>query len=300
MSSNSITNTTVGLDSNIYQTVDPLLKYSWFPESTNNYYRHLHEIVYAFIFYQVISSYIAPRVNKLIFGERYTSIKDQKVKIDFDIHIVSMVQAFVSLYIIYPVLFFPCFKFNVATYQNDYCSMVTALSAGYFIWDLIVCLKYIHIYGFQFLIHAIVALYGSLVPLMPLVQVWVPKFLVYEASTPFVNVNWFIMQLTNTTGANNSSKPWKVPLWLNALNGLCLMAVFFVVRIIWGNLAQFMYFYQMWKYHNDMSGLKQCLCLILAAVTLVLNILNFFWFSKMVKIARKLSSNGDNSEKKKK
>lgn len=291
-------NATISTSQKVIQNIDPLLKYSWFPNATNYYFLHIHEIVYAFIFYQVISSYIAPIINKLIFGERYTSIKDTKLKVDFDIHIVSMVQAFVSLYILWPVLFLPNFTYNIATYQNDYCSMITSLSAGYFVWDLIVCLKYIHIYGLQFLIHAIVALYGSLVPLMPVCQVWVPKFLVYEASTPFVNINWYIMQLTSSQPGSNL-KPASVPMWFNALNGICLMVVFFVIRIIWGNCAQMMYFYQMFKYRHDMTNLKQNLCYVLALVTLVLNMLNFFWFFKMVKIAKKLAGNNDTNNKKK-
>ncbi|CAL9728650.1 hypothetical protein MOUN0_E02674 [Monosporozyma unispora] len=290
-------NSTLASSQATIQTVDPLLKYSWFPQSKNYYALHLHEIVYAFLFYQFISSYIAPMINAFIFRERYTSIKDKKLKIDFDIHVVSMVQAFVSLYIIWPVLTLPLFTYNIATYQNDYCSMITALSSGYFVWDLIVCLKYIHIYGFQFLIHAIVALYGSLVPLMPVVQVWVPKFLVYEASTPFVNINWFIMQLT-TPPSSSTLKPVKVPLWFNALNGVCLMAVFFIVRIVWGNLAQFMFFYQMFKYRHEMSTLKATLSFVLALVTLVLNMLNFFWFDKMLKIAKKLASPSNKNKKK--
>ncbi|CAL9734289.1 hypothetical protein MOSE0_E02630 [Monosporozyma servazzii] len=280
----------------IIQTVDPLLKYSWFSQSNNYYLLHLHEIAYAFLFYQTISSFIAPMVNRLIFGERYTSIKDEKLKIDFDIHVVSMVQALISLYIIWPVLTLPFFSHNIATYQNDYCSMVSSLSAGYFVWDLIVCLKYIHIYGFQYLIHAVVALYGSLVPLMPVIQVWVPKILMYEASTPFVNINWYIMQLTSPPTASNL-KPVNVPMWFNALNGVCLMAVFFVVRIVWGNIAQVMYFHQLFKYRNDMTTLKAYLSLLLAFVALVLNILNMFWFNKMLKIAKKLSSPSDKNKK---
>lgn len=281
----------------VYKTVDPLLRYSWFSQSNNQYLLHLHEIVYAFLFYQAISSFISPIVNRLIFGQRYTSIKDEKLKIDFDIHVVSMVQALLSIYIVWPVLTLPVSNNNLATYQNDYCSMISALSAGYFVWDLIVCLKYIHIYGYQYLIHAVVALYGSLVPLMPLNQVWVPKLMIYEASTPFVNINWYIMQLTSPPATSNL-KPVDIPMWFNALNGVCLMAVFFVVRIVWGNLAQVIYLYQMYQCRADMSPLKASLGVILALVALVLNMLNMFWFNKMLKIARKLSSPGDKNKKK--
>lgn len=290
-------NTTMSGLIEVIQTVDPLLKYSWFPKSQNYYLLHLHEIIYSFIFYQLVSTYLAPLVNKIVFGDRYIKIADQELKIDFDIHIVSMVQACVSLYILWPVLTLPLTSYNIATYQNDYCSMVTSLSAGYFIWDLIVCLRYFKVYGFQYLIHAIFALAASLVPLLPVCQVWVPKFLLYEASTPFVNVNWFIMQMLAPSKKSNL-KPAKVPTWLNLINGVLLMIIFFSVRILWGNLAQFVYFYQMYKYRSDMTTLKVQLAVILAIITLILNSLNVFWFSKMVKIAKKLANLSNDKDRK--
>lgn len=290
-------NTTIAGSIQVIQTIDPLLKYSWFPKSQNYYFLHLHEIICSFIFYHVVSTYFAPLVNKIIFGARYTQITDRKLKIDFDVHTVSMVQAFISLYILWPVLTLPLTSYNIATYQNDYCSMVTSLSAGYFIWDLMVCLKYFNIYGFQYLIHAVFALSASLIPLLPVCQVWVPKFLLYEASTPFVNINWFIMQML-VPSKNSNLKPAKVPAWLNLINGILLMVIFFFVRILWGNLAQFIYFYQMYKYRSDMTTLKARLSVVLGSVTLVLNSLNVFWFSKMVKIAKKLANSSNGKEKK--
>ncbi|CCK69868.1 Tda4p KNAG_0D01160 [Huiozyma naganishii CBS 8797] len=259
---------------------DPLAKFSWFPESESLYARHLHEIVYSFVFYQVLASYIAPRLNRVVFGKHYTGIKDAKLKLDFDIHTVSMVQCLISCYLLWPVLFLP-HTVSIASYTNEYCSMLTSVSAGYFIWDMIVCCTNYSLYGWQFVLHAAVALYGSLVPLSPMAQVWVPKFLLYEASTPFVNVNWFIMTLSK------DRKRTVVPMWLNALNGLCLMAVFFSVRIVWGHIAQFIYLFQMWDQWHE---LPQKRAFVLGLLTIVLNLLNILWFSKMVKIARKLNA----------
>ena len=297
ISNTTTTTTTVQGSMDIVQTIDPLLKYSWFPNSQNYYFLHLHEIVYSFIFYHTIFTYIAPLINKIIFNGRYNKINNKKLKMDFDVHIVSMVQSFVSLYIIWPVLTLPMTSYNIATYQNDYCSMITSLSAGYFIWDLIVCLKYFSVYGFQYLIHAIFALATSLIPLLPVCQVWIPKFLLYEASTPFVNINWFIMQLISPS-QKTGLRPVKIPNWLNLINGVLLMTIFFFVRILWGNLAQFVCSYQLYKYRSHMNLWKTRLSMVLAFVTFVLNILNVFWFSKMVKIAKKLSNSSNDNDKK--
>lgn len=262
---------------------DPLLVYSWFPESESLYLSHLHEIVYAFIFYVSIHVFVAPVVNKLVFGKTYSSITSRKLKQDFDIHTVSMVQAFVSLYILWPTLSISL-NLNVATYWDHQSSMVAALSIGYFVWDLGVCLLNYKLYGLEFFAHAIGALYVMLMTLRPCCQPWVGKYLLYEASTPFVNVNWYIIQLTSSKDIKDKCK---VPMVVNAINGLCLLLVFFVVRICWGSLANVLLYRQILKAWDLLPTYRAVGLLVL---NIVLTLLNYLWFYKMVRIAQKLAA----------
>ena len=261
---------------------DPLLKYSWFPNSDILYLSHLHEIIYSFIFYSILFYYIAPILNSIVFGKCYNSIQKRKLKLDFDIHTVSMVQAFVSLYILYPSLYIPITSGSLQTYYDDLSSMISSLSAGYFIWDLYICKRYFDIYGFEFLAHAISSLYVALISLRPLCQVWIGKFLLFEASTPFVNINWYIIQLNSS-----SNGKFRIPLLFNALNGICLLVVFFVVRLVWGNIANVIFFKQMWNVRHSLPMVRS---IILIFLNFTLNILNFVWFGKMIKIARKIAT----------
>ncbi|SMN21021.1 similar to Saccharomyces cerevisiae YJR116W TDA4 Putative protein of unknown function [Maudiozyma saulgeensis] len=265
------------------ERLDPLFKYSWFPESQSLYLSHLHEIVYSMIFYFFIHKFIAPVVNRIIFGKSYKSITNPNLKDDFDIHTVSMVQAFISLYILWPTLTIPL-NTSIATYWDHQSSMVAALSCGYFLWDLTICIKNYKLYGLEFFAHAIGSLYVMLISLRPCCQPWIGKYLLYEASTPFVNINWYIIQLTS--GKDMTVKT-AVPTTLNLINGLCLMTVFFVVRIIWGSTANFILFRQFIKEWDIVPTYRS---IGLIALNLILTTLNIVWFYKMVKIAKKLAS----------
>lgn len=273
------------------ERIDPLFKYSWFPESESLYLSHLHEIVYGMIFYFFVHKYLAPFVNRIIFGKSYTSISNEKLKDDFDIHTVSMVQAFISLIILWPTLNIPL-NSSIATYWDHQSSMVAALSCGYFIWDLTICIQNYKIYGLEFFAHAIGALYVMLTSLTPCCQPWIGKYLTYEASTPFVNINWYIIQLTS--GKDMAHKT-VVPMWLNAINGLCLLLVFFVVRIVWGTIANIILFKQLF---NEWNLLPTYRAIGIVALNQILTLLNTIWFYKMVKIAKKLASKSSSDKKK--
>ncbi|SLA43712.1 TLC domain [Mycobacteroides abscessus subsp. abscessus] len=80
------------------------------------------------------------------------------------------------------------------------------------------------------------------------------------------------------------------------INGLLLMVVFFFIRIIWG-------FYAIAQLAIDMTYSLDQINKLIPATLLVLNfgldVLNVFWFYKMVRIARKKASKGSGSVNKK-
>lgn len=109
------------------------------------------------------------------------------------------------------------------------------------------------------------------------------KFLIFEASTPFVNVNWFISQLTREAG-----RP-VVPMWLNAINGALLIVVFFVVRVLWGFSAIILLIGKLWQARAE---LPTWIPMTIVPLNLALDALNLFWLTKMVQIARKMAKGG--------
>ena len=208
---------------------DPFESYRPFPNHpTNLFAAHWHEIVGSAIFYFAMVKPLATR----ILGKTYTSLQD-RTRVDFDIHIVSMIQCIVSI-----VLTF--YHFNNPHWQNrsndpvnsllgstPFGSMVGAVSAGYFVWDIWVCVYNFDIFGMGFLLHGGAALFGMVCTLIPYCQPWTASFLAFELSTPFVNLNWFASRMPQGTFSDK----------FVIINGLLLMVVFFFIRIIWGFYA---------------------------------------------------------------
>lgn len=258
---------------------DPLAKYRPFPaEPTSVFAAHWHELVGSFIFYVIIQALSDPIFSRIM-GTRYTSLP-KKVKINFDIHVVSMVQCFVSISVLVPHLFNSHYLNRVEDPVGSlkgttpFGGMVCALTVGYFVWDVYVCTKYYSIFGLGFLFHGFAAMYAYSCGFIPYCQPWAGPFLVFELSTPFVNINWFASKLPAGTFSEKTI----------IINGLLLIATFFTVRILWG-------FAMIYKLATDMFNtwhlVPWFVPLSMLVLNFFLNCLNVFWFLKMVMIAKK-------------
>ncbi|SCU89568.1 LAFA_0E19174g1_1 [Lachancea sp. 'fantastica'] len=264
--------------------IDPFLAISPFKNSENLLLRHSLEAVASFLVYLlIVERRLAPAINKRVFKKHYTQGIDSNTRLNYDIHTVSMVQCVISLALTAPILLQPL-NTSVATFQDPFNSMVAALTCGYFMWDLYVCLKYYSLFGAGFLGHAVASLYVFVVSLRPFCQSWIGKFLIFEASTPFVNINWYVSQLARSSPAGTAPA---VPLWFNALNGALLILTFFLVRIVWGFSAVIILVRQLWK---ERALLPVWLPITVMPLNIALNCLNLVWLNKMVRIAKKMAA----------
>jgi hypothetical protein len=143
----------------------------------------------------------------------------------------------------------------------------------------------------------------------PFVYFYAPIFLLYELSSPFLNIHWFCDKV-DLTGSS-----------IQAINGALLTGTFFGCRLIWGNISSVLVFYDIFRgvrYGNrqytagsapsytpaqllsiirDADGQRMAfasepyiplwLAAIYLASNLTLNSLNIFWFGKMVATIRK-------------
>lgn len=261
---------------------DPFLQYRPFPEEASNLFSaHWHEMAASVVFYQIIQ-WLSPVFAKRYLGSSYTTLP-AKTKLNFDIHVVSMVQCIISIAILLPMWNHPNWANRISDPEasifgtTDYGALVASLTIGYFVWDLLVCLVYFKLFGIGFLFHAFAALYVFACTLVPYAQPWIPGFLLFELSTPFVNINWFASRLPAGTVSDR----------LILINGLLLLFTFFSVRIVWG-------FYAVSIVAADMFQVLHLLGYFLPATILALNVLldslNIFWFWKMVQIAKKKAS----------
>lgn len=212
-------------------------------------------------------------------GKAYTDL-DRKTKINFDIHMVSMVQCVVSVVLLVLGSNNYWFRNRLVDPEGSifgytpYLGFVAAITIGYFVWDLFVCIRYFKLFGFSFLFHGAAALYVFVCSLRPYCLPWAPAFLLFELSTPFVNVNWFATRLPAGTISDT----------VVMINGLLLLATFFFVRIIWGFYAAGLVAYDMYRVFDQAPIF---LPLSILALNVSLDSLNVVWFLKMFRIAKK-------------
>lgn len=65
-----------------------------------------------------------------------------------------------------------------------------ATACGYFLWDALISTYYVRWFGIGFVVHGILSLQIFLFSYHPFLQYYGPAFLLFEASTPFLNMHW--------------------------------------------------------------------------------------------------------------
>lgn len=140
------------------------------------------------------------------------------------------------------------------------------------------------------------------------------NFILYELSTPFLNIHWFFDKL-GMTGT-------KAQLY----NGIILLFTFFSARLIWGVGQSALVWYDIYRalftapnteymsvtpaneqlpgtedimmYAKEAGPLPIWLAAIYLASNITLNTLNIFWFGKMIKAVQKRFEPGAKDYKK--
>lgn len=103
------------------------------------------------------------------------------------------------------------------------------------------------------------------------------NFVLYELSTPFLNVHWFLDKC-GMTGSR-----------FQLVNGIALIASFGASRLVWGTYQSVNMYRDVWQALKTPGELPVPPWLALAYVlaNTILSGLNFWWFSRMVVTVRK-------------
>ncbi|KAF1939543.1 DUF887-domain-containing protein [Clathrospora elynae] len=271
---------------------------------------HVHEILLGFLAYHFILYVLSPAISTLVCPKTYNGF-NRRTRLNWHIHWVSMVQAlFINTAALVVI-----FK-DEQRHEMDWrgrlwgytpaSGMVQGFAAGYFVWDLQVSVQYINITGMSALVHAIGALAVTCIGFKPFGNYYGLSFVLYEISTPFLNVHWFCDKL-GLTGSK-----------LQLYNGITLLITFFGCRIVWGTYQSFMIYSDIYnalttphpENPNSLLGVQKCggnasgtgldgpgscnvgdlpmwlVCVYLVGNT-ALSVLNIYWFSQMLKAMRK-------------
>ena len=83
-------------------------------------------------------------------------------------------------------------QFTRLTYiSTNRAGSLFAITTGYFLWDTMVSLLYLRENGPGFLIHAVLCCYVFVCSYKPFMQYYGVHFLLWELSSPFLNLHWF-------------------------------------------------------------------------------------------------------------
>ncbi|CAK7225060.1 hypothetical protein SBRCBS47491_005763 [Sporothrix bragantina] len=266
---------------------------------------HIHEILFAALFYTFIQVVVSPVVSNYFVPHIYGPMNRAK-KANWDSHIVSLVQ---SLLINGLALW--CMGADQERKNMDHDwkeriygyigtpAMVSALACGYFLWDLVITLLNFDVFGPGLLAHAVSALAVFSFGFRPFLNYYGCNFILYELSTPFLNAHWFFDKL-GMTGSR-----------AQLYNGIALLGTFFSCRLIYGNYMSAWVYYDMWnavwdgpsaEWVNNPAALNGAyirapsankgpiplwLFILYVASNITLNSLNVYWFFKMITAVRK-------------
>lgn len=271
---------------------------------------HIHEIVIIAAFYQFVGSVVSPILSNRLFPAQYSALSRRK-KLNWDVHVVSLVQSTTINALALWVAYVDDERRNMDWQERIWgydgaSAMIQALACGYFLWDLIMTAANLDIFGLGMLAHAISALLVYSFGFRPFLNYYSTTFILWELSSPFLNVHWFCDKL-GLTGSK-----------LQLYNGITLIATFASCRLIWGTYNSVLVAKDMWaavdytpvtaatiapalaenatfpaQYAETMHHVTAATTLplwipvIYLGSNLTLNSLNFYWFFKMIDAVRK-------------
>lgn len=270
---------------------------------------HVHEILPAFCIYEFINRVVSPYVSARLAPKTYKQLS-RKSKINWNVHFVSMVQSCfintLALWVIYAdkERMRMGWKERVWGYTGAG-GMVQGFAAGYFAWDLLASIQDVDVHGWGALAHAASALTVSMMGFVrsrphltwnrseltsmqrPFVNYYGLNFILYELSTPFLNIHWWLDRL-EMTGST-----------FQLVNGIALLTTFGGSRLVWGTYQSYRMYHDIWRALQNPGELPvpSWLAVTYLASTTALSALNFYWFGKMIQTLAKRFEKSDREEK---
>jgi hypothetical protein len=123
---------------------------------------HIHEVLISFLGYTFINVIIAPQLSKLIFPVKYGKLTPER-KLNWDVHVVSLCQSTMINALALWVMYTDEDRKSMDWQQRVWgytgaAGMIQGLATGYFLWDLMVTLRNVKVFGYGMLAHATSAL----------------------------------------------------------------------------------------------------------------------------------------------
>ncbi|KAF8637325.1 hypothetical protein AX17_002827 [Amanita inopinata Kibby_2008] len=230
---------------------------------------HLPALAISFFLFLFIHQVVSPILSRRVAPISYGAIKSRKARNTWAIHVVSQchVLVIVPLALRYIMLEKPDGDdhHDRAFGWDEHAGLVNAIACGYFLWDSLDAI--VNFIDMGFIIHGLACFAIYIMSFKPFVSYYATRCLVWEASTFFLNNHWFLDK-TGRTGTT-----------LQLVNGFCLLATFFGVRILYGGKISYDFFVTLRHVYRDVP---LTYTIVYCTGNVLLQGLNWFWFTKMI------------------
>jgi TLC domain len=278
---------------------------------------HIHHVLAAYLLYESLFRLISPGISRRLF-KTYQHL-DARGRTNWDAHVVSMAQCLlINAMALHVMLYDPertkaevdwrerLWGYSINT------GRVQGFAAGYFLWDSLVSIEHMDVLGASSLVHGLAALGITGLGFRPFANYYGINFVLFELSTPFLNVHWFLDKFGMTGSI------------AQLVNGILLITSFFCCRIVWGCYQSYLIYNDIWSAWHVKSSLSNGCAMFFRATKLVaqkdvpfrcrvlptwlgatyfgaiitLTVLNVYWFGKMVAAVRRRFTTKKKVEKK--
>ncbi|OCB84134.1 DUF887-domain-containing protein [Sanghuangporus baumii] len=259
---------------------------------------YAHVIAASSLSFFFIHLVLAPLLSKALFPRSYGQLKSHRSRNNWNIHIVSLIHALTVIPLAFKSLYLPALDADRAFGWDPQYGTLAGIACGYFIWDTLESLW--HFSDISFVIHGghhqfisnstlvglefkrlllhlgVACFFIYFLSFTPFIAYFGPRFLLWELSTPFLNIHWFLDKM-NLTGST-----------IQLVNGILLLSSFAGARLVYGFIKTLFAI-------KDQVPLGVTLTYGLGNV--VLNVLNIFWFVKMISALQKRMKPTENGVK---
>ncbi|KAF9585883.1 hypothetical protein BGW38_000236 [Lunasporangiospora selenospora] len=209
---------------------------------------------------------LSQALSPILFPGTYPKLQGSR-RLNWDVHVVSSVHAVSIVCLSVPLLWNESLLQDKIFGYDFHAGQVYAVACGYFLWDSIHSIRHFKDFGLGFVFHGLCSFGVFIFSFRPFLMYYGSVFLMFELSTPFLNIHWF-MDKTGLTGT-----------FFQLVNGIILLAVFLCARIIFGVYMSYQ------TYISVTAVIDQVpthLLVVYGVANIVLNTLNLYWFYKMI------------------
>ncbi|KAJ2710213.1 hypothetical protein H4R19_003858 [Coemansia spiralis] len=223
-------------------------------------------------------------LSSLVFGAKFDALTPRQ-KYDWGIRVVSQVHALVVVVLAVPIFFKEELLRDTIYGFDNYSAWVYTIVCGYFLWDIFVSIGDVKKLGIGFVVHAISSFGVFIMSFRPSLQYYGASFIMFEASTIFLNNNWWLDKL-GMTGSR-----------LQLYNASILLGLYFVVRIVFGTTMSYLMFEDL---RTKGTQTPAALYYFYRAANFAVLGLSYYWFYLMIAAVRKrFPSKGSATQQKK-